>query len=226
MRKTMTKTKTKTAQQDDVFLQYGRAIIESNPDVWSELAEEAAPTIDPKTAEVTWWIAERVDPYGFGRDHWGDTKEMMGHIGRVYFARAPGDIWVWFGDLSGAVRDALWKKHRKLALAFPAGLDEREMKKQKTRRISGEIMVRESDVELLKEAFHDRDHPRVGCGGIKRRQCGYVYISVWCDANPEDIRHFAGVGFAAWLEGMMRDGGIDDPPSRAVTFADDKLAAA
>jgi hypothetical protein len=62
--------------------------------------------IDPETAEVEWTYAQ----------------EEYQQVGREYFARSPGsDVWVWFGDLPEATRDALWKKH-KSHLAFPAGL--------------------------------------------------------------------------------------------------------
>ena len=85
---------------------------------WLATRKEAASMIDPETCEVLWDYADTFDPYGV------DPERAIGQIGREYFARAPGsDIWVWFGDLSEAIRDALWKKHRS-QLAFPAGLFE------------------------------------------------------------------------------------------------------
>jgi hypothetical protein len=79
---------------------------------WLALRKEAALKIDPETAEVEWTCyVQTLDPYG-----------VESQVGREYFARSPGsDIWVWFGDLPDATRDALWEKH-KSRLAFPAGL--------------------------------------------------------------------------------------------------------
>jgi hypothetical protein len=79
-----------------------------------DTVKEAARKIDAKTAEVTWWYAQTMDPYGID----DNLPEELQQIGRAYFARAPGsDVWVHFGDLSEAVRDALWEKHR-ASLAF------------------------------------------------------------------------------------------------------------
>jgi hypothetical protein len=85
---------------------------------WLAIRKEAALKIDPETAEVFWEYGSICDPYYLFEhgDDWDDN------IGRNYFARSPGsDVWVEFGDLSGATRDALWEKH-KAKLAFPAGL--------------------------------------------------------------------------------------------------------
>ena len=72
--------------------------------------------IDPETAEVLWIYALTVDPYG----DYPDLPEEYQQIGLEYFARSPGsDIWVSFGDLPQATRDALRKK-RDSKLAFPA----------------------------------------------------------------------------------------------------------
>jgi hypothetical protein len=74
--------------------------------------------IDPETAEVEWTYAQTLDPYGDDPD----LPEEYRQVGREYFARCPGsDVWVWFGDLPDATRDALWNKH-KSHLGFPAGL--------------------------------------------------------------------------------------------------------
>jgi hypothetical protein len=74
--------------------------------------------IDPETAEVEWVYALTLDPYGDG----SDLPEEYRQVGRECFARSPGsDLWVWFGDLPDAARDALWDKHES-KLAFPAGL--------------------------------------------------------------------------------------------------------
>jgi hypothetical protein len=83
----------------------------------SSIRKEAGVKIDPETAEVDYSMTQTCDPYGICE--WS-AEEMQ--IGRAYFARSPGsDVWVEFGDLPEATRDALWKKH-KSKLAFPAGL--------------------------------------------------------------------------------------------------------
>ena len=51
--------------------------------------------IDPMTAEVTWWWAQMLDPYGLGLD----IPEEGRCIGRCRFARAPGGAWVDFEHL-------------------------------------------------------------------------------------------------------------------------------
>jgi hypothetical protein len=74
--------------------------------------------IDPETAEVDCIYAQTLDPYG----DLPNLPEEYQQVGREYFARSPGsDVWVWFGDLPDATRDALWDKH-KSRLGFPAGL--------------------------------------------------------------------------------------------------------
>jgi hypothetical protein len=78
-----------------------------------------AVTIDPQTAEVSWWYAETLDPYGVY-----DLPPEAQQIGREYFARRPGsEIWVWFGDLADATSTKLMERHGR-ELAFPAGLQE------------------------------------------------------------------------------------------------------
>jgi hypothetical protein len=85
---------------------------------WLAIRKEAGRKIDPETAEVYWCYGQTLDPYGV----YGELPEEYWQIGREYFARSPeSDIWVWFGDLPAATRDALWEKH-KASLAFPAGL--------------------------------------------------------------------------------------------------------
>jgi hypothetical protein len=75
--------------------------------------------IDPETAEVMWDYAYTLDPYGDDPD----LPEEYQQVGRAYFARSPGsNVWVCFGDLPDATRDALWERH-KSKLAFPAGLE-------------------------------------------------------------------------------------------------------
>jgi len=85
---------------------------------WLAIRKEAGLHIDPETAEVDWTYAQTLDPYGI----YPELPEEYQQVGREYFARSPGsDVWVDFGDLPKATRDALWEKHRK-NLAFPAGL--------------------------------------------------------------------------------------------------------
>jgi|SRR5215813_12082422 len=86
---------------------------------WLAIRKEAGLKIDPETAEVDWEYALTLDPYGV----YPQLPEEYQQVGRAYFARSPGsDVWVNFGDLPEATRDALWKKHRS-KLAFPAGLE-------------------------------------------------------------------------------------------------------
>ena len=92
-------------------------------DEFIAIRREDAQKIDPETAEVTWWFAQTLDPYGIS-DLSGEERQ----VGREYYARAPGsDIWVSFRDLPDAVSDALWKKHAN-KLAFPAGLFSAELR--------------------------------------------------------------------------------------------------
>ena len=83
-------------------------------EIWLAIRKEAALKIDPETAEIDWWIVQTSDPY--------DIKEVPAEhyqVGRGYFARSPGsDVWVSFGDLPEATRDALWGKPLR-----PAALD-------------------------------------------------------------------------------------------------------
>lgn len=82
------------------------------------IRKQAGLRIDPNTAEVEWVYAQTLDPYGFEPELPAEYQQ----IGREYFARSPGsDVWVWFGDLPDATREALWAKHHE-KLAFPAGL--------------------------------------------------------------------------------------------------------
>jgi hypothetical protein len=85
---------------------------------WLAIRKEAGLKIDPETAEVDWWYAQTLDPYGV----YPELPEDCRQVGREYFARSPeSDIWVEFGDLPEATRTALWQKYRS-RLAFPAGL--------------------------------------------------------------------------------------------------------
>jgi hypothetical protein len=75
---------------------------------WLEIRKKEALRIDPETAEVTWWYAQVLDPYGV-LDQWELRESNC--IGRAYFARAPGgEIWVEFGDLPKETREKLWNR--------------------------------------------------------------------------------------------------------------------
>jgi hypothetical protein len=81
---------------------------EMTTEQWLAIRKQAGLQIDPETAEVEWWYAHTLDPYGVDPD----LPEDYQQVGREHFARSPGsDIWVWFGDLPDATRDALYKKH-------------------------------------------------------------------------------------------------------------------
>jgi hypothetical protein len=81
---------------------------------WLAIRKEVGLQIDAETAEVCWTYAQILDPYGVEPE----LPEEFWQVGRAYFARSPGsDVWVWFGDLPDATRDALWEKH-KSHLAF------------------------------------------------------------------------------------------------------------
>ena len=85
---------------------------------WLAWRRAAGRHIDPATAEVTWWYAQTLDPYGVCPD----LPEEYRQVGREYFARSPGDdLWISFCDLPEATRETLWEKHSS-NLAFPAGL--------------------------------------------------------------------------------------------------------
>ena len=84
--------------------------------IWRAIRKEAGLKIDPETAEVTWIYGLTLDPYGV----YPDLPEELQQVGREYFARSPGsDVWVKFGDLPEATRDALWKKPRSFAAGLP-----------------------------------------------------------------------------------------------------------
>jgi hypothetical protein len=89
---------------------------------WLEIRKKEALRIDPETAEVTWWYAQTLDPYGV-LDEW-ELPEEFHQVGREYFACAPGSkIWVEFGDLPAETRKHLWNRDS-CKLAFPAGLED------------------------------------------------------------------------------------------------------
>jgi hypothetical protein len=103
------------------YSHYGKAVQKLKWHRWDDEAQEDttalrnakdyAGTIDPETAEVAWQFAEENDPYEIEPTYWGPCDTPL------YYARAPEtDVWVWFGDLPVAVRDALWAKHKEKLL--------------------------------------------------------------------------------------------------------------
>lgn len=97
-----------------------KQMTEDEREEWLATRNEAGRHVDPETAEVDWDYAYTLDPYGVGPE----LPEQYQQVGRAYFARSPGsDVWVAFGDLPKATRDALWKKKRSSMLAFPARLE-------------------------------------------------------------------------------------------------------
>jgi hypothetical protein len=79
---------------------------------WRAIRKEEGLRIDPETAEVTYWHASVLDPYGI----YPDMPEVLsGCVGREYFARNPGsDIWVSFDDLPRATDEALCRRAARL----------------------------------------------------------------------------------------------------------------
>jgi hypothetical protein len=70
-------------------------------------------SIDPSTAQIERWCAQTLDPYGDGLPLLPGTEQ----IGRENFARAPGsDIWVLFGDLPDATREAIWNRRERVTI--------------------------------------------------------------------------------------------------------------
>jgi hypothetical protein len=84
---------------------------------WEAWRRAAGLHIDPETADVHWAYTQVLDPYNV----WPEIPEECDCVGRSYFARSPGmGVWVEFGDLPDATRNALWEKHKD-QLVFPAG---------------------------------------------------------------------------------------------------------
>ena len=78
---------------------------DSTVEQWLQIRKEEALRVDAETAEVTWWYAQVVDPYGIRQ-----LSEEEDCVGRQYFARSQGsDIWVSFHDLPDETREKLWK---------------------------------------------------------------------------------------------------------------------
>jgi hypothetical protein len=76
---------------------------------WLAIRKEAGLKIDPETAEVAWWTAYTLDPYGVDPNLPAELQQF----GREYFARSPGsDVWVSFNDLPEATLAVLSKKRR------------------------------------------------------------------------------------------------------------------
>ena len=77
-------------------------------------------SIDPSTAQIEWWYAQTLDPYGDGLPLLPGTEQ----IDREYFARAPdSDIWVSVHDLPGATREAI-RNRRERVIIVRIGINE------------------------------------------------------------------------------------------------------
>jgi hypothetical protein len=80
-------------------------------EIWHALLKIAGRQIDPENVEVHWRFGQVVDPYGV----YPDLPPECDCVGRCYFARAPGTlVWVEFGDLPEATRQALWMRAGRL----------------------------------------------------------------------------------------------------------------
>jgi hypothetical protein len=78
-------------------------------EIWHALLEIAGRQMDPENVEVHWRFGQVVDPYGV----YPDLPPECDCVGRCYFARAPGSlVWIEFGDLPQATREALWMRAR------------------------------------------------------------------------------------------------------------------
>ena len=78
--------------------------IEMTIEEFLAIRKEAGLKIDPETAEVYWHYTQVLDPY----EIYPEPSDESWCVGRAYFARSPdSDVWVWFGDLPKATRDAL-----------------------------------------------------------------------------------------------------------------------
>ena len=80
-----------------------------------ERRRQIGSTIDPATAETTFWWADMNDPYNILERH------HEGQSGRECFARNPSGEWVHFHDMPEATRKALWQRDQR-KLVFPYGL--------------------------------------------------------------------------------------------------------
>ena len=73
-------------------------------EIWHALLEIAG-----RTAEVCSLHRQVVDPYGV----YPDLPDGCDCVGRCYFPRSPGNrVWIEFGDLPEATREALWIQKR------------------------------------------------------------------------------------------------------------------
>ena len=72
--------------------------------IWQELVKIAGHQIDPENAEVDWEFGQVADPYRI----YPNLPSEYDCVGRLYFARNPGSsVWIAFGDLPDATRNAL-----------------------------------------------------------------------------------------------------------------------
>jgi hypothetical protein len=82
-------------------------VVTIRAETWRALLKIAGHQIDPENAEVDWEFGPVGDPYGV----YANTPSEYYCIGRLYFARNPGSsVWIEFGDLADATREALESK--------------------------------------------------------------------------------------------------------------------
>jgi hypothetical protein len=75
-------------------------------DEYLAIRKQAALQIDAETAEVNWWWANELDPYGTE-----NADEGYCCINRCYFVRAPGSgVWVHESGLPETTFEALRKR--------------------------------------------------------------------------------------------------------------------
>ncbi len=82
-----------------------------------QFCKEAGLTINPRTAEVTFYWRYVTDPYGV----YSNLPDQLRQVGRVHFARSPDSVvWVSFHDIPDETTDELWRKVH--AGAYPSAL--------------------------------------------------------------------------------------------------------
>lgn len=82
----------------------GMRTVNIRAETWHALLEIAGRQIDPETAEVCSSYGQIIDPYGVC----SELHAEQDCVGRLYFARNPeSEVWIEFGDLPDATRNAL-----------------------------------------------------------------------------------------------------------------------
>jgi hypothetical protein len=148
------KKQQKTSQEDE-RLEHGKRITEEmTVENLLAIRREEGLKIEPATAEVSWWYALTLDPYGV----YPELSEEEQIVGKVYFARRPGsEVWVEFGDLPEKTRAAIWNQP-KIKWVFPPGLKEfheevrKELREQETARYrDGALRTQSSSQDQIRK---------------------------------------------------------------------------